>query len=183
MDVSPGLLQLARFRLHRHQGAASKVVVVGSVVRYTTHAIRCHHRKHFTMVGERYGNCYRRTRSRVGRPRLARAAGVLVASRSRTAGDRASLPDVHGDKMGVATFSMDCLDAALRVHQLDSVLLYRVENEARKVASLGTALLCRVRGGRDVWDGKLRKPDMGRCHRPDGSGWHILCGSRICGSQ
>ena len=78
MDISPWLLQLACFRLHRHKGASSEVVVVGSIVRYATHAIRCHHCKHFTTVGERDAKRYRRTRSRVGRPRLARTAGVLL---------------------------------------------------------------------------------------------------------
>src|SRR5215211_785943 len=173
MDISLWLLQLACLRIHRHQEASSKVVVVGSIVRHATHAIRYRHRKHFTTVGELHGVRHPHTRSRIGCPRLARAAGVLVASRSHAAGDQSSLPDVYGKNMGVAPFRMDSLDAHFGVHELDSFLLHRVENEARKVASVGAAVLYCVRGsrgGRDVWNGKLREPGMGRCHRANGSG-------------
>lgn len=72
MDISPGLLQLACFRLHWHQGSSSKVVVVGSVVRHATYIIHCHHRKRLAALGECHAERYRRTRSRVGRPRPAR---------------------------------------------------------------------------------------------------------------
>jgi hypothetical protein len=180
MDISPGLLQLACFRLYRHQGASSEVVVVGSVVRYATHGIRNHHRKPFATMGECHAVRHPHTRSRIGRSRLARTKRVSVASRSHTTGDQSHFRDVYGKKMGVATLPMDSLDAALRVHQLDSVHLHRVESETGKVASLGTALLCRVRG--DGGD-KLGESANGRYHRPDDSGWHSLCGSRLCGSQ
>src|SRR5688500_2012421 len=82
--------------------------------------------------------------------------------------------------MGVASFPMDSMDAAVRVHKLASVLLYRVENATGKVASVGTAVLCRVRG---VCDDKLGETAKRHYHRPDGSGWHSLCGSRLGGSR